>query len=488
MDILVADGSLAEFGWELMSWQGVVRRKAHEFDEIVICTTRGLEALYSDMTDKFITHNVPLLRDCFEQRKIHDVRAWRAYRDRIDATIKGMQNNGHEVTYLRAKKYVPIDKQLFVPYGHREDALARGDLYDVLLHARNKESNNKYYRIYNWAIEKWNVVVQALLKRGLRVAAIGTKSGAFLPEGAADLRGIDLQRLMDMMAASTLVIGPSSGPMHLASLCKAPHLVWTGKQWSSTIKAFNAERYEWKWNPFRTKCYMVVKDNPDLSAAEVVRAVERALDGQEPEDKPTEIPGRAAATKWITYWRNRVKKQGRAYVARSGRGMEKQTKIIGERLVSAFGGGHFDHGLDFGCGWGRFTDVIAEHCDKVTAVDIVSTLRDDLPRKVKFQLLDFPTKLKLPDGSVDLFVAALVFQHIVNEPWLENIAEELRRVLADSATVIIVDDNGKPAAHVKQRPPMEFKRLLGLDWVEDKLLDMDGPSSHHVVIGSHRKD
>jgi SAM-dependent methyltransferase len=293
---------------------------------------------------------------------------------------------------------------------------------------------------------------------------------------------------MDMMAASKLVIGPSSGPMHLASLCKTPHLVWTGKQWSSTIKAFNDERYTWKWNPFRTKCKVIVKDNPDLSAKEVIGATISMLKTEEKTDEPGCVPGTTAAKKWTAYWTKRVKQQGRTYVARSQRGLEKQTRIISDKLRSLINGGHFDHGLDYGCGWGRFSGVLAEHCDKVTAVDIVDTFRDDAPKNVEFQKVGFPTKIDLPDGSVDLFVSALVFQHIVDDPWLENVTAEIRRVLADSAMVIVVDDNGKPAAHVKQRPYTEFERLLGLGWVEDKLLDMDGPKSHHIVVGSHRKD
>lgn len=484
MKIVIADCSLAELGWELMSWQGFVRRKADDFDRVIICTTAGREALYSDFADEFIVHSVPLLRDCFEQREIYDKPAWAEYRARVDKRVKELEAEGHDVTILTAKKYIPVEKQTFVQYGNAELALQRGDMFDIVIHARNKESNNPYYRVYNWPIEKWDRVVAVLRKRGLSVAAIGTRDGAFLPVGAIDMRDTDMTRLMDMMAACRLVIGPSSGPMHLAALCKAPHFVWTGKQWSSTIKAYNSERYTWKWNPFRTFCE-VIDDDPDLAPDAVINGVIRTLTELAGDDAPDEVPGTAIARKMIKYWRKRVAREGRDYVSRCRRNTEAQTEIVSERLTTLLGGGRFQHGLDFGSGWGRFTGVLAEHCNKVTAVDLVDNFRKDLPDHVSFQHIGFPTKIGLPDTSVDLLIAVLVFQHIMDDNWLAEASAEIRRVLAESAMVIIIDDNGKPAGHVRQRAADEFRRVLNLGWHEDKLFDLDSSGSHHIIVGSH---
>jgi hypothetical protein len=482
VNILVADCSLGEFGWELMSWQGRVRQYADEYDKVIVCTTAGLEPLYRDFTDEFLVHSVPLLRDCFEKRAVYDKPAWKAYRDSIDAQIAQLENDGHTVKYLPAKHYISTIRQRFVKFGDAAAARDRGDEYDIVIHARNKESNEAYYRVYNWPQERWNLLVKQLKARKLKVAAIGTKEAALLPVGADDLRGIDLQRTMDVLAAAKLAVGPSSGPMHLASLCKTPHLVWTGTKWSSTIRAFNNERYEWKWNPFRTFCRVLVRPNANVTVDEVFTGIESALADLKSGDVVDEIPGSSAATKMISFWQKRAQRDANV----TSRHTAKQTKQITDKLRSAFGGGQFDHGLDFGCGTGRFTDVIAEHCDKLTAVDLVDTLKEPAVN-VEFQLVGFPTKLELPDASVDFCAAILVFQHIVDEHWLEDAAAELRRVLADSAMVVIIDDSGKPSWHVKQRQAEEFKRLLDFGWYENKTMDLDGEESHHIVIGSHRK-
>ena len=47
------------------------------------------------------------------------------------------------------------------------------------------------------------------------------------------------------MNKSKLIVGPSSGPMHMASLCGLKHLVWSTE--------YNRVRYERDWNPFKTE-------------------------------------------------------------------------------------------------------------------------------------------------------------------------------------------------------------------------------------------
>lgn len=485
MDILMADGSIGEFGWELMSWQGYLRRKAVEFDEVIICTTAGLEPLYEDFADKFITHSVPLLRDCFEQRAIYDKNAWNVYRRRIDERLAKLRAAGHDVVFERAKKYIPITKQHFIKFGDAAVAEAAGDKFDIVVHARNKESNEKYYRVYNWPQSRWDELLKRLKADGVSVAAVGTTADARLPAGAVDLRGCALHRTMNVMAAAELVVGPSSGPMHLASLCGAPHLVWTGTKWSSTIQAYNNERYEWKWNPLHTPNKAIVKQNADVSVDEVYNGIIDMMEQLE-HDPMDEPPGRSAAVKMADFWQKRTLREAAEGLVR--RQDAKQFKIIDDKLRSALGSGQFDYGLDFGCGAGRFLSTIAERCDKVMAADLISVPPKNAPRNVTFKTIGFPTKLQLPDESVDLMVAVLTFQHIVDDNWFNDVARELRRVLADSAMVVIIDDAGKPSWHVKWRSAEEFQAALGFGWYEDKMLDLDSPESHHVLIGSHTKE
>ena len=55
---------------------------------------------------------------------------------------------------------------------------------------------------------------------------------------------ISLKELVGIFSNAKLIAGPSSGPMHLASLCGATHLVWSTE--------YNRVRYERDWNPFKT--------------------------------------------------------------------------------------------------------------------------------------------------------------------------------------------------------------------------------------------
>lgn len=274
MKVLVADSSTSEFGWELMTWQARVRLLAPKFDRVIVCTTAGMEPLYADCANEYITHSVHLDRDCYKTFKIHDKKGWDRYRKRVDTRVGELKRKGHEVKFVRHDKNWKLKDQQFIKYGDADSL--DSDSFDILLHARNKESKNPYYRVYNWPVPRWNKVVSWLRRQGLTVAAVGTKGGAFLPADAVDLRGIPLNQLMNHMDACELVIGPSSGPMHLASLCGAPHFVWTGREYSTTINAYNIDRYRTVWNPLDTWCH-VIDRNPDLTADEVIKELDACM-------------------------------------------------------------------------------------------------------------------------------------------------------------------------------------------------------------------
>jgi hypothetical protein len=477
--ILVADSSTAEFGWELMSWQGYVRKQARAFDKVIVCTTAGLEPVYEDFADDFIVHRISMVRDCAKAREIHNTGAWNKYRAEIAVRIREEQR-GSNITILKFTKYVAPEKQSFICYGDATRAHVKGDAFDLLIHARNKYSHNSYYNVYNWPVERWDDVLGDMSK-DLRIGAVGTTSDALLPKHAEDFRGVDLRRLMDAMSASRLIAGPSSGPMHLAALCGLPRLVWASPKWSSSTKMNDQVRYAQRWNPFGTPC--IVTENTDPDASTMIRDLGAALNGKERILKP----GAAAATQMASYWSARRKRQGRAYVSREGKNSDHQVSKLAPVLHQFLKGRQYKHGLDFGCGWGRFSGVISEYCERLRCVDLVSDFRDDLPDSVQFEKIGFPTKIGVPDGSIDLFVAVTSLQHIVDEHWFTEVAAELRRVLAPTAMVYIVDDNGRAGKYVKQRTAAVFAKALNLSDVIDGTFDMDSRRSHHIVTGVHCK-
>src|SRR5689334_9170193 len=55
-ETLFAGPFLGEFGWELMSWQGFVRKLSRGYRRTVVYCPRGREALYADFAAEIIPH------------------------------------------------------------------------------------------------------------------------------------------------------------------------------------------------------------------------------------------------------------------------------------------------------------------------------------------------------------------------------------------------------------------------------------------------
>jgi len=77
------------------------------------------------------------------------------------------------------------------------------------------------------------------------------------------------------LSAAKCAVGPSSAPMHLASLSQCPHITW------SRISQDIAIRYATHWNPFQTPaCFITTPDpSPWEVAEEVLRTIEEAASG-----------------------------------------------------------------------------------------------------------------------------------------------------------------------------------------------------------------
>ena len=75
--------------------------------------------------------------------------------------------------------------------------------------------------------------------------------------------------VVDYMASADLIIGPSSGPIHLASLCGLKHLAWGVEN--------NINRYKYDWNPHNTEMEYIVSENWDPSIKDVKDKMESLL-------------------------------------------------------------------------------------------------------------------------------------------------------------------------------------------------------------------
>ena len=243
MKKLIAGPWVGEFGWELFAWQAYVRALSRNFDHTTIISRPGSEALYSDFSDQFVGHMPDGgLTDSFFMHNLDFVQE-------LKKVIMGNQIRMDKETTL----FVP--KRLgFPPYTHYEQYLMIGDYmiapeyvaygkvtprkYDYIFHARDRKLREED----NWSLENWNELKRLLGDK--RIACIGTKAESALVEGTEDLRDIPLGDLFDTLHNAEYAFGPSSGPMHLVSLCALPHVVWSIPN--------NKIRYELNWNPLQT--------------------------------------------------------------------------------------------------------------------------------------------------------------------------------------------------------------------------------------------
>jgi len=80
---------------------------------------------------------------------------------------------------------------------------------------------------------------------GFQIGVVGLNTATYSLEGNfIDFRDKPLKVVCDFLRSAKMIIGTSSGPMHLAALCQCPQLVFSTKK--------NFARYEKYWNPFHT--------------------------------------------------------------------------------------------------------------------------------------------------------------------------------------------------------------------------------------------
>ena len=214
-----------EFGWEIMSWAPICRKIAQEYDESIITTFPGMEPLYQDFA-KVITHNAV----------------------------------GRGLTYQKTYRVKPVGS--FFKYG------IPNEKYDLIIHARgaSRKSNYNYKR--------WEEVVNALIPLGFRIAVVGSGQDMLL-EGVSDERNIPLQELMNLLAGAKLLIGVSSGVMHLGASCGTNLVVWGDARtyFGETLE----KRYKDTWNPFEVDVGYLYDDNFQPYPHRIVEKVERCL-------------------------------------------------------------------------------------------------------------------------------------------------------------------------------------------------------------------
>lgn len=215
-----------EFGWEVMTWIPACRRVADDYDRVEASSFAEMSPLYDDFIDTFTPHG--------GQRSL---------------------------TYPKRYRVAGRHRR----YGRPEQARLRCDL---LIHARGirRKAAINYRR--------WPELVRFLSPLNVTIGYIGSPPDGHY-DGGADLRDMEMNELIDVIAAAPLVVGVSSGLMHLAAACGTDLLVWGDRRtyFGETLEM----RYKETWNPHDVAVAWLDADDWQPEPSRIVTAIEKVI-------------------------------------------------------------------------------------------------------------------------------------------------------------------------------------------------------------------
>ena len=222
MKTLYAGPWIGEFGWELTMFNPIVRAEARHYDRVVVASHAASEYLY-EFADEFIPlearghamHTGTLISPKPVPHPTHDMR--------IEPTVVNAKNRGDW-----KKEYIRLGSS------------RNGNTPIMFAFRPPKPIRDKNPMRKAYPPEMCKKLV-SMLPKGYAYG--GPDNWIF--QDMMDLRGMDLETQCDILSMATVAIGPSSGTMHLASLCGCPHVTWCDH-------ANVRKRYEANWNPFAT--------------------------------------------------------------------------------------------------------------------------------------------------------------------------------------------------------------------------------------------
>jgi len=238
--ILVAGPWVGEFGYELFRWQAQLRALAPQYDQVYVASRPGHALLYRDFANFIPFDSDP--NPCADRFNGSET-------DIMPRVEKAFGHIPYTSFRSAADKFHDKDPCSYVKLGEPFPAMPP---YELIFHARNINVNTGQMRPRlaedkirrNWDYDKWVELTTFFQEYGYEMASIGDPRAAHHLPGTQDRRGLPLDDLAAMLRAGGWIIGPSSGPMHFATLCGCPQLVWGAPPLE--------RRYKETWNPFKT--------------------------------------------------------------------------------------------------------------------------------------------------------------------------------------------------------------------------------------------
>ncbi len=264
-DLLFIGPFVGEFGHELFSWQAYGRKYAKEFKHVTVGSRKEYKFLYEDFCDEFIetdpeTFNAATYTILENEKKVKKMCKRIQSRYNINKQFTVMTPN-ILTEYENFKKLKKMGHE-YITYGN----FVEDKQYDVIFHARNFQNfqgnlaQSKKSR--DWDIKKWENLAANLIAAGYKIGSVGLSGYAYHVKGSDNLLDTSLSELADILHSSKCITGPSSGPLHFATLCNCKQMVWSDP--------CNKTRYLTEWNPFNIDVTFYDKDswNPPVDKVE----------------------------------------------------------------------------------------------------------------------------------------------------------------------------------------------------------------------------
>ena len=260
MRILYAYPYYGELGWELANWRSHVQY-VHDtegpFDHTFAVVRAGREGVYNGLINEFDTFTEH--EDCTEGNAfvLHRPDAYDDYKAhcvRCDEQIGKLQLHGQEIVPVR----LPSAQYRYFRYKMRHRAFVRlQPRPEVLEQWQGRIEPNALIFHLRWISRStkkntpkhlYQAAADWAKKHGRQFVTIGKRSHPmkFAQRGLALMDKTSLDDLIAIYCLGGMVIGSSSGPIHLASFTCTPHVVWGGGR--SDVR----NRYLKEWNPFKT--------------------------------------------------------------------------------------------------------------------------------------------------------------------------------------------------------------------------------------------
>lgn len=262
MNILYAGPWVGEFGWELCWWNPLVRHCSQLHSRTIVAAPSSSRHLY-EFADDFIPLETDGGQGFHMGKLVGNPPVVQADHHLEPSDVFHRDRRGMPWAKQRsARKAMPKKWHLLAPSGEVKI------IADVLCAFRPIKQGETEEVPKHYPFELCERLVEAILSKGLSVACYGGTDNYFVP-GTIDLRGVPLEKQCAALAAAKCAVGPSSGTIHLASLCGCPHVTWYTPRTHPDLHL----RYESRWNHFGTA--VVFLRQPMPSPEDITKAIDK---------------------------------------------------------------------------------------------------------------------------------------------------------------------------------------------------------------------